>query len=87
MRCDAVEGGFPVFVFGLHQFKGVLFMPRCARIDEPPAGVADILQLHIHRFRALTLGTAYAVFQIHDVVRNDDVRVFTRNAAANADAL
>ena len=61
-------------------------MPWRAKIDKTTAAVTYVLQFLIKHLNALAFGTADPVFQVHDIIRNDDVGVFTRTAAGCAHA-
>ena len=61
-------------------------MPGRAKIDKTTAAVTYVLQFLIKHLNALSFGTADPVFQVHDIICNDNIGVFTRNAAGCAHA-
>ena len=52
-------------------------MPRCASVVNSAATVYDVAQFLINQFCTITLGFAYAVLYIYNIVCKNAVVVFT----------
>ena len=61
-------------------------MPRCTCIVYPAATIFDILQFHVEKLSPLTLSSGHAVVDVYNIVRVDNVIVFTSDGSTNTKA-
>lgn len=69
-----------------HDAERILLVPRSACVEYAASSVAKVLELLVDEFRAISLGSGIAVFDIHDVIREDVVKVFACQAGADAES-